>query len=124
LCGIEYIVPLIDWLKHEIPDGKFVLSFDNKFVYKEDGTKIEIPKELLTCGECPKKMLKEYKGWPDQHPLPDYLVKNVFGSWEEVEEFYKCPHDSKIRRNAVLRRAALSPGYSHFKSTSKFRVRI
>src|ERR1043165_2847616 len=67
LCGIDYIVPLVDWLKKEIPDGKFAISYDNKFVYKEDGSRLEIPRELLVCGDCPEKMAKEYVNWPQQH---------------------------------------------------------
>ena len=61
LCGIEFAKPLINWLKEKIPDGKFEISFNYKFVYKEDGSRLEIPRELFSCGECSKKMIEKFK---------------------------------------------------------------
>ncbi|CAB4479561.1 hypothetical protein RhiirA1_511644 [Rhizophagus irregularis] len=93
LCGIESIRPLVDWLKQEIPEGKVQFSYDFLFAYKEDGTRIKVPMELVTkCSECGKNMMKEYKNWMDQHAVPDPIVKNMFnGSLEAVQEYFSCP---------------------------------
>ena len=93
MCGIEFAKPVMDWLKEEMPEENFQMSYDHKFVHKEDGTRIEIPKELQSCGECPKKVFEIFKFWPLKHPLPDYIVKNVFGSWEDIQKYYTCPND-------------------------------
>ncbi|CAB4425587.1 unnamed protein product [Rhizophagus irregularis] len=98
LCGIETTKPFIKWLKEKIPEGKFRPSYDHKYVYREDGTRIEIPRELISCGECQQKMAKTYKYWPVNHPLPDYIVKNIFGSWDHFNNYFTCPNDnSKIK---------------------------
>jgi hypothetical protein len=93
LCGIESIRPLVDWLKREIPEGKVQFSYDFLFVFKEDGTRIKVPTELVTkCGECGKNMMKEYKNWMDQHTVPVPIVNNMFdGSLEAVQEYFSCP---------------------------------
>jgi len=105
LCGIESYKPLSDWIKENIPDGNFTMSFNFKYAYKSDGTRLEIPRELFSCGECPKKVFNIYKNWIKQHPLPDYIVKNLFGSWEELEEFYTCPNENaKMKFKRVLDR--------------------
>ncbi|GBB89886.1 hypothetical protein RclHR1_16710002 [Rhizophagus clarus] len=93
LCGIESIRPLVDWLKQEIPEGKINFSYDFLFVYKEDGTRIEIPVEFRSsCGECGKNMMKVYKNWMDQHAVPDLIVNNMFGgSLKRVQDYFSCP---------------------------------
>jgi len=106
LCGIEITKPLIKWLEKEIPEGNFRFSFDHQFVYKEDGSRLEIPRELYLCGECQKKKTKIYKYWIVKHPLPDY-IKDVFGFLEDYDKNFTCPNDgSKTRRtpNRLSRR--------------------
>ena len=96
---------LCGWLKEAI-------SFDFKYAYKSDGTRLEIPRELFSCGECPKKGFNIYKSWIKQHPLPDYIVKNIFGSWRELEEFYTCPNaneNAKMKFKRVLDRLTHRP---------------
>ncbi|RIA88695.1 hypothetical protein C1645_739201 [Glomus cerebriforme] len=118
LCGIEIAKPLVDWIKQKIPEGKFQISFDHKFVYKEDGTRFEIPREFFACGECANKMRKFYEDWPVQHPFPEYLVKNIFGSWEEVEKFYTCPKDNgRMKLKRTFRR---STGFPHMMNANGF----
>ncbi|GBB99282.1 hypothetical protein RclHR1_03470017 [Rhizophagus clarus] len=100
LCGIELTKPLINWLKENIPDGKFRISYDHKFVYKEDGSRLEIPRGIFFCGECQERVVKTFKYWPVNHPLPDYIVKNVYGSWEEeVNNFPNCPNNNSTTKH-------------------------
>ncbi|GBC05822.1 hypothetical protein RclHR1_06440009 [Rhizophagus clarus] len=92
-CGVESIKPVIDWLKQEVPEGNIQISYDHQFVYKEDGTSIKIPTELLTsCGECGVNMINEYENWIDQYGVPDPIVKNVFGgSLDALKVYSSCP---------------------------------
>jgi hypothetical protein len=99
--------PLFKWLEENIPGGKFTFLLNFKYVYKSDGTRLEIPKEVY-CGECPKKALYIYKSWPEQHPLPNYIVKNLFESWKEFEDVFTCPHDNdKIKLKRTFGRRSL-----------------
>ncbi|CAG8672941.1 uncharacterized protein OCT59_005874 [Rhizophagus irregularis] len=93
LCGIEAIKPLVDWLKQEIPEGNVQFSYDQQYVYKKDGTRIQIPMELVGyCGECGKNMIKEYKSWMDKFAVPDVILNKVFGNnLEALKGYFSCP---------------------------------
>jgi DNA-directed RNA polymerase subunit RPC12/RpoP len=125
-CGIVVVKDFVDWVKDKIPDGKILMSYDHKFVYSiSDGSRYKVPKELFTCSECGKKMIDQFKGWHEDHPLPDYLVKNIFGSWDELKDYYTCPHDSykvKLRRalNGPSRRSDGSSGFAHFMGSTRY----
>ncbi|CAB4427174.1 unnamed protein product [Rhizophagus irregularis] len=93
LCGIEAIKPLVDWLKQEIPEGNVQFSYDQQYVYKKDGTRIQVPMELMAhCGECGKNMIKEYKTWMDKFAVPDVILKNIFdNNLEALQGRFSCP---------------------------------
>ncbi|RIA91085.1 hypothetical protein C1645_822479 [Glomus cerebriforme] len=91
LCGIESVKPLINWLETVAPEGNANITYDHQFVYKSDGTRLPIPKELFQCGECTTNMVQEYGTWIDQHAVPDPIVKNIFGSLEIIKMHFTCP---------------------------------
>ena len=113
---------LVSWIKPKIPDGKIAVSFDHKFVYSlSDGSRYQIPKDLFACGECARKMADPYMNWSDKHPLPDYLVKNIFGSWKEVEDLYTCSRDNYRRSlDRFSRRSAENSGFSHVMASTRY----
>ena len=66
-------------------------------------------------------MADPYKNWPDKHPLPNYLVKNIFGSWKEVEDLYTCPRDHDKRSlDRFSRRSTENSGFSHVMASTRY----
>ncbi|CAG8631867.1 4874_t:CDS:2 [Funneliformis caledonium] len=128
LCGIEAAKAVLDWLKEAVPDGDFVFSYDYSFVYKSDGTQIEVPQEFK-CSECSKVAFEIYFTWPEQHQLDDDLVKNLFGSWEDFKQKSSCPNPEysakmKLKRalNRLPRRSAGNAGFSPFMAADRLKI--
>ncbi|CAG8743732.1 8651_t:CDS:1, partial [Racocetra fulgida] len=91
-------------------DPKPSFSFDFKYVYKKDGTRIPIPKKLF-CGEkCVNSIIKTYKSWTKHYKLSPKVIENVFGSEDEFDDYLDCKTDDK--RDTRTSGSCLSPLHS------------
>ncbi|CAB4411709.1 unnamed protein product [Rhizophagus irregularis] len=66
--------------------------YDQQYVYKKDGTRIQIPMELVGfCGECGKNMIKEFKTWMDKFAVSDVILKVFDNKLEALQGYFSCP---------------------------------
>ncbi|CAG8451752.1 5708_t:CDS:2 [Cetraspora pellucida] len=94
-------------------DPEPTYSLDGKYVFKKDGTRILIPKKLACDEECYESIVKMYKSWIKHYELSPEVIENIFGSEDELNDYFSCKPDDKrgVQRTSG---SCLSPLHSSF----------
>ncbi|GBB91925.1 hypothetical protein RclHR1_01940002 [Rhizophagus clarus] len=96
-CSYEFVEKLTKWMKKKTnADPKAIVSHDLKFVIKGDGKKIRISRSFF-CDPCWRKMANIYGDYMKEHKLKKSVEKNIWGSYQDLEELY-LPHCTYHKR--------------------------
>jgi len=106
-CSYEFTKKFVAWMKEETDaDPMAIVTHDQKFVIKGDGTKIRIPK-YFQCDPCWKKMAKFYYEYIKEHRLKKSVEENIWGTDYE-HELPQCHYNRGLAE--VLKREESESG--------------
>ncbi|CAG8532152.1 hypothetical protein C2G38_2045146 [Gigaspora rosea] len=109
-CVIEITKNLMEYTKKVTDnDPKPIFTVDLKYIIKNDGSKVPIPKKLFCDEKCYGTMVKIYKSWMKEYKLSSEVSENFYGSEEEFNDYLDCKPEDK--RDVVRRTSSsyLSP---------------
>ncbi|RIB19205.1 hypothetical protein C2G38_2036223 [Gigaspora rosea] len=102
-CVIEITKNLMEYTKKVTDnDPKPIFTVDLKYIIKNDGSKVPIPKKLFCDEKCYGSMVKIYKSWMKEYKLSSEVSENFYGSEEEFNDYLDCKPEDKCD---VVRRA-------------------